>query len=62
MRSSFLFFTIFSAIPFSLAFQPAFPYGTEKVRGVNVGGWLVLEVRLISFFSGIAHDASISLG
>lgn len=21
-----------------------FPYGSEKVRGVNLGGWLVLEV------------------
>lgn len=21
-----------------------FPYGKEKVRGVNLGGWLVLEV------------------
>ncbi len=23
-----------------------FPYGSQKVRGVNIGGWLVLEVRL----------------
>jgi glucan 1,3-beta-glucosidase len=22
-----------------------FPYGDQKVRGVNLGGWLVLEVR-----------------
>lgn len=21
-----------------------FPYGSQKVRGVNLGGWLVLEV------------------
>ena len=21
-----------------------FPYGSEKIRGVNLGGWLVLEV------------------
>ena len=26
-------------------FSPGFPYGTEPVRGVNLGGWLVLEVR-----------------
>lgn len=26
-------------------FDPGFPYGKEKVRGVNLGGWLVLEVR-----------------
>ncbi|KAH7927594.1 glycoside hydrolase family 5 protein [Leucogyrophana mollusca] len=24
-------------------FTPGFPYGSEKVRGVNLGGWLVLE-------------------
>ncbi|KAK7434061.1 hypothetical protein VKT23_020387 [Stygiomarasmius scandens] len=25
------------------SFSPAFNYGTDKVRGVNLGGWLVLE-------------------
>ncbi|KAK7058472.1 hypothetical protein VNI00_002106 [Paramarasmius palmivorus] len=25
------------------AFSPSFPYGEVKVRGVNLGGWLVLE-------------------
>ncbi|TFK77419.1 glycoside hydrolase family 5 protein [Pluteus cervinus] len=25
------------------AFSPGFPYGSQKVRGVNLGGWLVLE-------------------
>lgn len=25
-------------------FAPGFPYGSEPVRGVNLGGWLVLEV------------------
>lgn len=25
-------------------FSPSFPYGSEPVRGVNLGGWLVLEV------------------
>ena len=24
------------------AVNPGFPYGSEKVRGVNLGGWLVL--------------------
>lgn len=24
--------------------NPGFPYGSTKVRGVNLGGWLVLEV------------------
>lgn len=31
----------------SSQFSPGFPYGSEKVRGVNLGGWLVLEVRAI---------------
>lgn len=26
-----------------LPFSPGFPYGSEPVRGVNLGGWLVLE-------------------
>lgn len=26
------------------AFSPAFQYGSQPVRGVNLGGWLVLEV------------------
>lgn len=33
-----------SLLPSALSFTPGFPYGTEKVRGVNLGGWLVLEV------------------
>jgi glucan 1,3-beta-glucosidase len=27
-----------------LSFSPGFPYGSQPVRGVNLGGWLVLEV------------------
>lgn len=30
--------------PGTLAQTLGFPYGSEKVRGVNLGGWLVLEV------------------
>lgn len=30
----------------ALALSLGFPYGDDKVRGVNLGGWLVLEVRL----------------
>lgn len=26
------------------SFSPGFPYGSQPVRGVNLGGWLVLEV------------------
>jgi hypothetical protein len=32
--------------PLDNTIYPAFPYGSTKVRGVNLGGWLVLEVRL----------------
>lgn len=28
-----------------------FPYGKEKVRGVNLGGWLVLEVGICAFYA-----------
>jgi len=28
--------------------QPGFDYATMKVRGVNLGGWLVLERKWIS--------------
>ena len=28
----------------ALAFSPSFSYGSTKVRGVSLGGWLVLEV------------------
>ena len=33
--------SLFPAV-FSLSYS--FPYGGQKVRGVNIGGWLVLEV------------------
>jgi aryl-phospho-beta-D-glucosidase BglC (GH1 family) len=32
---------LFSSSAF--AFSPSFPYGSKKVRGVSLGGWLVLE-------------------
>ncbi|KAE9390725.1 glycoside hydrolase family 5 protein [Gymnopus androsaceus JB14] len=32
-----------SAVSLASAVSPGFPYGSEKVRGVNLGGWLVLE-------------------
>lgn len=36
------------------AVTPGFPYGSSKVRGVNLGGWLVLEVRA-SLICAICH-------
>jgi len=41
-------------LPATLAFSPGFPYGAQKVRGVNLGGWLLTEVRIpssLQFFS-----------
>ena len=35
-----------SLLPSIYALTYGFPYGSQKVRGVNLGGWLVLEVRL----------------
>ena len=37
--------------------NPSFPYGSTKVRGVNLGVWLVLEVSLMrhSFFPAAPH-------
>jgi len=33
-------------LPSTYALTWGFPYGSQKVRGVNIGGWLVLEVRM----------------
>ncbi|KAJ7597458.1 exo-beta-1,3-glucanase [Mycena floridula] len=45
-----------SLIVSTLAFTPGFPYPTSKVRGVNLGGWLVLEPWLCpSFFSATGN-------
>jgi len=34
----------FSLLPAVFSLSYGFPYGGQKVRGVNLGGWLVLEV------------------
>lgn len=47
VRVSRLLLNVAAAFTFSsaaLAFSPGFPYGAQKVRGVSLGGWLVLEV------------------
>ncbi|TEB38806.1 exo-beta-1,3-glucanase [Coprinellus micaceus] len=43
--SSLLFTTLFilSAVQPAFAYTWGFPYGSQKIRGVNLGGWLVLE-------------------
>jgi hypothetical protein len=30
-----------------------FPYGSTKIRGVNLGGWLVLEVSTQMYAKGV---------
>lgn len=37
---------VLSFFPAVLSLSLGFPYGSQKVRGVNLGGWLVLEVRI----------------
>ncbi|KAF9041809.1 exo-beta-1,3-glucanase [Hymenopellis radicata] len=40
------------------AFNPTFSYGNQKVRGVNLGGWLVLEPWITpSLFENTGNDA-----
>jgi len=36
---------VLSFIPAVLSLTSGFAYGPQKVRGVNLGGWLVLEVK-----------------
>jgi glucan 1,3-beta-glucosidase len=44
------------------SFTPGFPYGSEKVRGVNLGGWLVLEVSTLlrTWVQNIHFDDALS--
>ncbi|KAG2156585.1 glycoside hydrolase family 5 protein [Suillus bovinus] len=47
-----------SAVPSVLSIQPGFNYGSEKVRGVNLGGWLVLEPWITpSIFQNTGNSA-----
>lgn len=41
-------------LPTILALSYGFPYGSEKVRGVNLGGWLVLEVSYNAASNGVS--------
>ncbi|KAF9015697.1 exo-1,3-beta-glucanase [Cyathus striatus] len=40
-----------STVPYALGLTFGFPYGSQKVRGVNLGGWLVLEATGVSLIS-----------
>ncbi|KIY52257.1 exo-beta-1,3-glucanase [Fistulina hepatica ATCC 64428] len=49
-----------SALSTAVAFAPSFPYTAEKVRGVNLGGWLVLEPWITpSLFDATGNEAII---
>jgi hypothetical protein len=37
-----------SFLPYVFPITPGFPYGSQKVRGVNLGGWLVIEVCIFN--------------
>ncbi len=41
-----------------LPFTPGFPYGSQPVRGVNLGGWLVLEVCWLLPFGSSLFDST----
>ena len=47
-----------SLLDTTLALSYGFPYGSQKIRGVNLGGWLVLEVSA----SSLQRDASYHVG
>lgn len=44
LRAFFIAIVGLVSLPLGSAINPSFPYGSQKVRGVNLGGWLVLEV------------------
>ncbi|KAJ4499707.1 exo-beta-1,3-glucanase [Lentinula lateritia] len=47
-----------SSLSLAVAISPGFPYGNEKVRGVNLGGWLVLEPWITpSLFDNTGNSA-----
>lgn len=51
----------FSLFSFVVGLAPGFPYGSQKVRGVNIGGWLVLEVSKFNSNQQLAADPSSAL-
>ena len=52
-----------AALPSTLSFNPGFPYGSQKVRGVNLGGWLVLEVSFLDLpMASASNPSCLSLG
>ncbi|KAF8968789.1 exo-beta-1,3-glucanase [Flammula alnicola] len=54
LRLFLAFFAFLSLVPSILALKYGFPYGKEKMRGVNLGGWLLVE----SFTTPSLFDAT----
>ena len=49
---------LFRRVRADTAISPGFSYGSEKVRGVNIGGWLVTEPWITpSLFDNTGNDA-----
>lgn len=46
LRAFFIVVLGIASSPLALSLDFSFPYGSQKVRGVNLGGWLVLEVGM----------------
>ncbi|KDQ63245.1 glycoside hydrolase family 5 protein [Jaapia argillacea MUCL 33604] len=56
--AALLGFSLLTGILADNPINPGFPYGSEKVRGVNLGGWLVLEPWITpSLFDNTGNDA-----
>jgi glucan 1,3-beta-glucosidase len=47
------FVACLAIVPAIVALEYGFPYGKEKIRGVNLGGWLVIEVCLTLYESSV---------
>lgn len=55
-RFNSLLSTLLFVLPVAItALNPGFPYGEVKVRGVNLGGWLLTEVLLSGLPSPCVH-------
>ncbi|KAF8481709.1 exo-beta-1,3-glucanase [Russula ochroleuca] len=62
MLSTLLLVSLLATLSFAeisqQSFSPGFPYGSQPVRGVNLGGWLVLEPWITpSLFDGTGNPA-----
>ena len=44
-----------SLLPSIYGLALGFPYGAQKIHGVNIGGWLVLEVYYPNFWFHFLH-------